>query len=113
MIGKQLIENWFAGNVEEKMPPHSLLKSSNVKHIKNSDKMLRMMKSFIVVVKKHTVDEDALETDSNKWNASYVKLLWEKVGIPYLNVKFGGKHRMADVGWKTMCVKMVKKKAFV
>ena len=113
MIGKQLIENWFAGNVEEKMPPHSLLKSSNVKHIKNSDKMLRMMKSFIGVVKKHAAHEDVLETDSSKWNTSCAKLLWEKVGITHLNVHFGGKHRITDVGWKNMHDKMVKKKAFV
>ena len=75
--------------------------------------MLRMMKSFMGVVKKHAVDEDALETESNKWNTFHAKLLWEKVGIPYLNVHFEDKHRIVDVGWKTMSNKMVKKKAFV
>ena len=75
--------------------------------------MLRMMRSFIVVVKKYATDEGILETDSSKWDASYAKLLWEKVGIPHLNVHFGGKHRTAEVGWKTMHNKIVKKKAFV
>ena len=34
MTGKQLVENWFAGNTEEKIPLYALLKFNHAKHIK-------------------------------------------------------------------------------
>ena len=103
----------MCGRFGRKTPPHALLKSRNVKRVKNADEILRMMRSFVVVVKNHATDEGILETGSSKWDASCAKLLWEKVGIPYLNVHFGGKHRVAEVAWKTMHNEMVKKKDFV
>ena len=75
MTGKQLIENWFIGNTEEKIPPYALLKFNHVKHIKNAVSNLRMMKSFMLIVQRYATDEDIWEGDPNKWNVGYTKVL--------------------------------------
>ena len=73
---------------------------------------LCMMKFFMLLTQRYAVDEGIWETDTNRWSISYTKLLWERVGAPYLKVKYGGKNRSVDIAWKTMYNNMVKKKDF-
>ena len=112
MTGKQLIENWFTGNTEEKIPPCALLKFNHIKNTTNACNNLRMIKYFMLLAQKHAVDEGVWEANTDRWSTSYAKRLWERVGAPHLKAKYGGKNRSVDISWKTMHKNMAKKKDF-
>ena len=97
MIGKQLIENWFVGNAEEKIPPCVLLKYNYLKYIKGACNNLRIMKSFMLLVEKYTVIEGIWEANTSRWSISYANLLLKRAGMPHLNAKYSSKNRSIDV----------------
>ena len=58
ITAKQLVENWFVGNLENKIPPFALLQNNHVRHINGAIKNLRMMKAFMKVVQRFAIKEE-------------------------------------------------------
>jgi len=119
MTIKQLIDNWFIGSVNEKIPPFALLENNHVAHIsspksKNSGRAkLRQMRSVMKVIRKYAEKEGCWTDDKSKWDVDYTSTMWNKIGEKYINAKFAGrKRRNAELSWKTVYNKMVKAKEF-
>ena len=71
-----------------------------------------MIKAFIKVIQQFFIKEEYQKDCKDKQNPNYIKLLWEKVGIIYLNAKFSRKKDVADLAQKTMHNYILQKKVF-
>ena len=118
MNAKQLIANWYVGNVREKIPPYALLSHNNVAHLGSAQTpnlgktKLRQMRLVMTLIERYARIERCYEEDKNKWTTEYARVIWEKIGAKYIGAKFGGTNRNAELSWKTLYNKMMKAKAF-
>jgi len=118
MNAKQLIDNWYVGNVREKIPPYALLSHHNVAHLGSVNTpnlgktKLRQMRLVMTLIERYARIERCYEEDKNKWTTEYARVIWEKIGAKYIGAKFGGTNRNAELSWKTLYNKMMKAKAF-
>jgi hypothetical protein len=107
MTIRQLLENWFVGNAELKIPPYALLCNNHVAHItteknKNTGKVkLRQMRLTMMKVKEHAIAEDCWTENREKWTADYTAKMWEKVGEKYVYALYT-KGRTVECSWKTV-----------
>ena len=113
---KQLIDNWYVGNLREQIPALVLLTHHDVAHLgrsKSTGKVkLRQMRLVMSQIERYARMENCYESDKSKWTAEYTRILWEKVGTKYIGAEFGGKNRNAELSWKTLFNKMQKGNAF-
>ena len=112
---RQLIENWFVGHIQEKVPPYALLENNHVAHIKTEKNKkagmgkLRMMRFVMRKIKMYAEYEGCWSENKEEWTVEFASTMWEKIGDKHINPNFSGARR-AEASWKTVYNNMVKKK---
>jgi hypothetical protein len=115
MTIRQLIENWFVGNVREKVPPYALLKGNHVAHIKTEKNKkagqikLRMMRLVMSNVIEHAKSEGCWAENKQDWTIEFTARMWERIGVKYIHALYTPGARKAESSWKSVYNAMVKK----
>ena len=114
---KQLINNWFAGNKKESVPPLKLLEPLRVHHLgtatnNNTGQIkLRQIKCVMKLIEDYVKSEEVYDDDHSKWTQECTTNICEAVGDKYLHSRFSV-NLTAEMSWKKLYSKMAKVKAF-